>query len=116
MQWRRGRGLGAALGAVAAAGLLAGALSARAAPVRNGFELEPASIPTDEILRGGPPRDGIPALEDPKVERADAAGWKAEDVVLGVEIGGEARAYPAETSVFTSSSGAGGTGASDEGA
>ena len=32
---------------------------------RNGFSLEPAAIPTEEILRGGPARDGIPALDHP---------------------------------------------------
>ena len=26
---------------------------------RNGFALEPSSIPTSQILAGGPPRDGI---------------------------------------------------------
>ena len=40
---------------------------------RNGFKLEPASIPADEILAGGPPRDGIPALDHPAVVRVTEA-------------------------------------------
>ncbi len=63
-------------------------------PVLNGFTLTPASVPVDEILRGGPPRDGIPALDHPPHLPADAAGWSPERPVLGVAIGGEARAYP----------------------
>ena len=63
-------------------------------PVRNGFSLEPASIPVDEILKGGPPRDGIPFLDHPAVIRAADAPWKDDDLVLGVEWNGEARAYP----------------------
>jgi hypothetical protein len=64
------------------------------APIRNGFSLDPASIPVDEILAGGPPRDGIPSLDHPPVLRAAEAPWKADDLVLGVVWNGEARAYP----------------------
>ncbi len=42
---------------------------------RNGFVLEPASIPAEEILAGGPRRDGIPALDHPSVLRAADADW-----------------------------------------
>ena len=34
-------------------------------PVQNGFVLEPSDVPVAEILSGGPPRDGIPALDHP---------------------------------------------------
>jgi len=80
-------------------GLLLGA-AAGAEPVRNGFVLEPSSIPAAEILAGGPPRDGIPALDHPEtLPAAEAlpaseAGWADDAVVLGVVVGGEARAYP----------------------
>ncbi len=63
-------------------------------PVLNGFALEPASVPAEKILRGGPPRDGIPALTDPQVLPASAAPWNGEEVVIGVTRAGEARAYP----------------------
>ncbi len=60
--------------------------------VRNGFVLEPASIPESEILAGGPPRDGIPALNRPVTLAAAQADWKDDELVLGVVVGGKARA------------------------
>ena len=53
------------------------------------------SIPLDEIVSGGPPRDGIPALTNPKYVPADQADYMRNDEdVLGVFLGGVARAYP----------------------
>ncbi len=80
------------LGAVFAF-LLAG--PATAAPVKNGFDLGDASIPADEILPGGPPRDGIPAIDDPVfLSASDAARYDPERRVLGVARNGTAKAYP----------------------
>jgi hypothetical protein len=72
--------------------LLAGAEAA--APVRNGFAISGASVPVEEILPGGPARDGIPALLSPRVTSVRAAPWKDEERVIGIEIDGIARAYP----------------------
>lgn len=61
----------------------------------NGFDVSHASIPKDEILRGGPPRDGIPAIDNPKflsVSNVDFLGNGAQ--VVGFIENGEARAYP----------------------
>ncbi|MDQ6969886.1 MAG: DUF3179 domain-containing protein [Mariprofundus sp.] len=62
----------------------------------SGFMLSPSLIPRDQILAGGPPKDGIPALNHPKMESSDAADrWLADsDLVLGVVADGQARAYP----------------------
>ncbi len=73
--------------------LLHGAPSA-AEPVRTGFVLEPASIPASEILAGGPARDGIPALDRPVTFAAAQADWSDDELVLGVVVAGQARAYP----------------------
>jgi len=54
------------------------------------------SVPYREILSGGPPKDGIPAIDEPQfvsVEAADAWLEPQEPVIL-VQIGDEARAYP----------------------
>ena len=54
------------------------------------------SVPYDEILSGGPPKDGIPAIDAPKfvsVEEADEWLSPQEPVIL-VEIGDLAKAYP----------------------
>ena len=65
------------------------ALSAQA------FDLSRSSVPQEEIQRGGPPKDGIPALTDPPVVAAEAATFlRPEDRVLGVALNGQARAYP----------------------
>ena len=61
----------------------------------NGFDVSYSIVPTDRIFGGGPGRDGIPALTNPKFLAAgDADYMRPDDVVVGVKIGGEARAYP----------------------
>jgi len=61
----------------------------------NGFDLSDSLIPIDQIHLGGPPRDGIPAIDQPRFVAAGAAGFlKPEDRVLGLTIDGRARAYP----------------------
>jgi len=61
----------------------------------NGFDMSYSIIPTDQIFGGGPSRDGIPTLTDPKVLEAVKAEYlRAEDIVIGVSFGGESRAYP----------------------
>lgn len=54
------------------------------------------TIDFDEILSGGPPRDGIPSIDEPTFVSLDEAGiWLAtNEPVIAVEINGEARAYP----------------------
>ena len=54
------------------------------------------SIEYRELLSGGPPRDGIPPIDQPKfVENKLAAQWlKPNDPVIALEINGDARAYP----------------------
>jgi hypothetical protein len=53
------------------------------------------AIPPSEIISGGPPRDGIPALFHPEYVPADQAAFMRDDEqVLGVSFNGVARAYP----------------------
>jgi len=48
-----------------------------------------------EILSGGPPKDGIPALSDPAFLRAAGkTGLDPTEPVITLEMGGPARAYP----------------------
>lgn len=61
---------------------------------RNGFSLEPSSVEASEILPGGPPRDGIPALDAPPSLPASSTAWDDDERVIGVALAGEARAYP----------------------
>ncbi len=58
------------------------------------------SLPTplidlDDLLTGGPPPDGIPALDQPRFDRADAVDWlEADEPLLSLTLGGETRGYP----------------------
>ena len=52
-------------------------------------------VPLDEIISGGPPPDGIPPIDRPKFIAPSQATWlDAQEPVLGLEIAGDARAYP----------------------
>jgi len=57
-----------------------------------------SAIDIDEVRLGTPkpnPKDAIPAIWKPRAVPADKATWVSDgDRVLGVEINGEARAYP----------------------
>ena len=66
------------------------ATAALATPVKNGFDMAGALVPASAILPGGPPRDGIASIDQPRFARADAAGdLKPEDRVLGVSLNGQ---------------------------
>ncbi|RLB73288.1 MAG: hypothetical protein DRH06_01300 [Deltaproteobacteria bacterium] len=53
------------------------------------------SISEDEIMSGGPPRDGIPALTAPKFLPASRADRLRDDEqILGVFLNGVPKAYP----------------------
>ena len=75
-------------------GLLLAVIVAFAAP-HNGFDLSNSLIEQDQILAGGPPRDGIPAINEPKFLPADKAVYLRDtDRILGIEIKGVSKAYP----------------------
>jgi hypothetical protein len=54
------------------------------------------TVPLDEIVPGGPPKDGIPALDNPRFETvAQADGWlRDREPVVAFIHDGDARAYP----------------------
>lgn len=60
------------------------------------------SVPYEEILSGGPPKDGIPAIDNPhfiSVEEAD--DWlKSLEPVIQIQVGDEARAYPIQVLIW----------------
>ena len=54
-------------------------------------------IDTDDLRAGGPPPDGIPAIDHPLFEAVGDVDWLgAREPVLAFEIDGEARAYPVQ--------------------
>lgn len=72
------------------------AMSAEAAQAtKNGFILTNATIDVDDILFGGPPKDGIPAINEPTFVAAGRADFlEDDDRVLGLSLAGEHRTYP----------------------
>jgi len=76
-------------------GSLAHAEEARGRDRDNGFDLTNALVPRREIIAGGPPRDGIRAVDAPEFATPSDATWVApENLVIGIEHGGDAHAYP----------------------
>ncbi len=89
---------------------------AQPAPIRIiGADTSKANIPIDEILSGGPPPQGIPALgfegdwqgaarasRNPSfVSQEEAAAWLGdEEPVIAFSLNGEARAYPLQILVW----------------
>lgn len=69
--------------------------AAQAALELNGFDLAGALVPADEILQGGPPKDGIPAIDRPAFVGAQAATHlRPDDMVLAISRNDIAKAYP----------------------
>ena len=104
-----------------AALLLASACGGAAVPARHGAQPPTAapqveqfsrdgwrtnfdrrSVPLTEIQSGGPPKDGIPALDHPKfVGVAEANGWlKPVEPVIALTVGGQSRAYPLQILIW----------------
>ena len=71
-------------------------LSDSRVPRLNGFSLTHPQIPERDIVSGGPPRDGIPAILEPRfVSQEDADAFMEEDdIVLSVTHNDITRAYP----------------------
>lgn len=60
-----------------------------------GWNFAKHSIPLEDIMSGGPPKDGIPALLKPAFVKASEADYMRDnEKVVGLELNGIARAYP----------------------
>ena len=60
-------------------------------------------VPLDQIVSGGPPPDGIPSIDNPKFVSVQEAGnnfLADSDLVLGLNINGDIRAYPLQILVW----------------
>ena len=53
------------------------------------------NIPEDDIVRGGPAKDGVPTLFNPAMLPASQAGFVRDpNLVVGIVVNGQPRAYP----------------------
>jgi hypothetical protein len=59
-------------------------------------------VPLEMIVSGGPPKDGIPSIDNPRfVSAAEADAFLSEDeIVFGLFLDGVARAYPTQILVW----------------
>jgi hypothetical protein len=70
-------------------------MSASLAAPHNGFDLSDVLIDRDSIFVGGPPKDGIPAIDEPKfIQASQADSLQPEDRILGIQLNGVSKAYP----------------------
>ncbi|MFC1748654.1 DUF3179 domain-containing protein [Pseudomonadota bacterium] len=61
----------------------------------NDFDINNSDISPEEIHRGGPPRDGIPSIDNPDFSTPRLSNHlPATDRVLGLSHKGESKAYP----------------------
>lgn len=59
--------------------------------------LDPAKstrIDLEQMFNGGPPKDGIPSIDNPKFDTAQSTPFSKDELVIGVVVNGEAKAYP----------------------
>lgn len=64
-------------------------------PFKGDFNVRNATIPADEIISGGPPKDGIPSISNPKFLSIDRVDYMEDrDILISVTSGGETRGYP----------------------
>ena len=78
--------------------LLVGLLGLSGRPSEE-FDFSKHSVPLDQILSGGPSKDGIPAILDPKFIKAkDATFLKGQDRILGLVEEGKGQGLPHQNS------------------
>lgn len=60
------------------------------------FDVTKHGVPLEEIISPGPPKDGIPSIDEPKFVNAREANrfLRPESKVLAIAHGREAKAYP----------------------
>ena len=65
-------------------------------------DFERSSVALSEIRSGGPPRDGIPAIDAPRFVDIDAAAeWLADqEPVIALSVDDDARAYPLQILIY----------------
>lgn len=65
-------------------------------------DYQKSSIDIEEILSGGPPRDGIPSIDKPEfVSIKQASDWlDAREPVISVQVNGQAKAYPLQILMY----------------
>jgi hypothetical protein len=76
--------------------------SASTSSIASAQQKEKSIVPLDQIVSGGPPRDGIPSIDDPKFTTEQEADkiLEGSELVVGLNINGDIRAYPLQILVW----------------
>jgi hypothetical protein len=82
--------------------VLCGSLMAQLGPGGWKTDLSKRSIDLSELRSGGPPKDGIPAIDNPKFEETKQASvWLSpKEPVLAIAVEGQVRAYPLQILIW----------------
>ena len=84
--------------------MFVGMASAQSFPYREfpQTDFSKRSVSFDEILSGGPPRDGIPAIDDPQFVPVSAATFLESEPLISFHAGGSttARGYPVRYLIY----------------
>lgn len=68
---------------------------------KNGFDLSNSIIDENKILSGGPSKDGIPSINNPKfIDVKDVDYLKDDDIIIGLNHNGIQKAYPTRILVW----------------
>ncbi len=60
-----------------------------------------ALVPLEKIVSGGPPRDGIPSIDNPKFVSAEKATFMQDgDIIIGLQHNGISKVYPLKILVW----------------
>lgn len=95
MKWRFHNRLLVAVALLTLFGGAAFAISERAKLEFQKTDFSKTSINLDEIISGGPPRDGIPPIDRPRFAPVGSIQEIGDqEPVISIRIGGKARAYP----------------------
>jgi len=71
------------------------------ADTKNGFDISNSIIDKNKILQGGPAKDGIPSIDNPKfLNVKDVNYLKDDDIIIGVKKNTEVKAYPTRILVW----------------
>lgn len=62
---------------------------------KDSFDLSQHSVPLEKIVSGGPGKDGIPAIIEPKfIQASNVSFLQDDDRILGLYEGSQTKAYP----------------------
>jgi len=87
---------------IVSAAVLGGAIAPPPAIAQWRTDFDKHTVSLDEITSGGPPKDGIPAIDRPVfISVEEANRWLADrEPVVMVEHGGESKAYPLQILIW----------------